>query len=251
MTPVLPAGVSPTFDLGLSDARAVVTGGAGAIGAAICRLLAEQGAVVWCLDRQAPVEAIAGVRSFVADVRSRESIAQAAKEIAAAGPVDILVNSHGLQIRAGAMDCTDQELSDILDVNVAGCWRTCQVFGAGMRQRGGAIVNVASINGILAAKTGAAYGVSKAALIHFTRILALELAPHVRVNAVAPTAVRSAMTEDLFRDPAYERGKIAAIPMGRVATVDDVATAVVLLASRRTGFVTGQTWSIDGGISLP
>ena len=119
-----------------------------------------------------------------------------------------------------------------------------------MRERGGAIVNLASINGILAAKTGAAYGVSKAALIHFTRILALELAPKVRVNAVAPTAVRSAMTADLFRDPAYEPGKKAAIPLGRIATADDVANAVVLLASRRTAFVTGQTWAVDGGISL-
>jgi NAD(P)-dependent dehydrogenase (short-subunit alcohol dehydrogenase family) len=119
-----------------------------------------------------------------------------------------------------------------------------------MKERGGSIVNIASINGILAARTGAAYGVSKAALIHFTRILALELAPTVRVNAVAPTAVRSAMTADLFRDPAYEQGKNAAIPLGRIATADDVANAVVLLASRRTAFVTGQTWAVDGGISL-
>lgn len=244
------AAVAP-FDLGLAGAHAVVTGGAGAIGAAICRLLAAQAVDVWSLDRRAPAEPIPGVRNVIADVRSRESIANASREVAAAGPVSILVNSHGLQIRTGAMDCTDEALAEILDVNVAGCWRTCQVFGAAMKERGGAIVNIASINGIVATNTGAAYGVSKAALIHFTRILALELAPKVRVNAVAPTAVRSAMTEDLFRDPGYERRKVAAIPMGRVATVDDVANAAVLLASRRTEFVTGQTWSIDGGISLP
>ncbi len=238
------------FDLGLAGARAVVTGGSGAIGAAICRLLVEQGARVWSLDRDAPAESIPGVRTLVADVRSRASIVEAAAVIAGDGPVDVLVNSHGLQIRAGAMDCTDEALAEILDVNVGGCWRTCQVFGAGMKERGGSIVNLASINGILAAKTGAAYGVSKAALIHFTRILALELAPKVRVNAVAPTAVRSAMTADLFRDPAYEPGKKAAIPLGRIATADDVANAVVLLASRRTAFVTGQTWAVDGGISL-
>lgn len=251
MTTAAPIAAAVPFDLGLAGAHAVVTGGAGAIGGAICRLLAEQGVAVWSLDRHAPAEALPGVRNVVADVTSRDSIAKASREIAAEGPVSILVNSHGLQIRAGAMDCTDQALAEILDVNVAGCWRTCQVFGAPMRERGGAIVNIASINGIVAAKTGAAYGVSKAALIHFTRILALELAPRVRVNAVAPTAVRSAMTEDLFQDPAYERAKVAAIPMGRVATAQDVANAAVLLASTRTQFMTGQTWSVDGGISLP
>lgn len=248
MTP--PASATRGFDLGLAGSRAVVTGGSGVIGAAICRMLAEQGVTVWSLDRHAPSEPIPDVRTFVADVRSRDSIAKASAAIAKDGPVDILVNSHGLQIRAGAMDCTDEALAEILDVNVGGCWRTCQAFGAEMKSRGGAIVNVASINGILAAKTGAAYGVSKAALIHFTRILALELAPNVRVNAVAPTAVRSAMTADLFRDPAYEQGKKSAIPLGRIATAEDVASAVVLLASRRTAFVTGQTWAVDGGISL-
>ncbi len=239
------------FDLGLAGSRAVVTGGSGAIGAAICRMLVEQGVTVWSLDLGLPSERIPGVHAVTADVRSRESIANASVEIGRDGPVDILVNSHGLQIRASAMDCTDGALADILDVNVGGCWRTCQAFGAQMKERGGAIVNIASINGIVAAKTGAAYGVSKAALIHFTRILALELAPAVRVNAVAPTAVRSAMTADLFRDPAYEQGKKATIPLGRVATAEDVASAAVLLASRRTGFVTGQTWAVDGGISLP
>lgn len=240
-----------TFDLGLAGARAVVTGGSGAIGGAICRMLAAQGVRVWSLDRSAAAEEIAGVRPLIGDVRSRRSIEAAAAAIAGEGPIDILVNAHGLQIRASAMDCTDEGLAEILDVNVAGCWRCCQVFGGPMKARGGAIVNIASINGILAARTGAAYGVSKAALIHFTRILALELAPTVRVNAVAPTAVRSAMTADLFRDPAYEEGKIAVIPLARVATAEDVANATVLLASRRTAFVTGQTWSIDGGISLP
>lgn len=245
-----PASAVRGFDLGLAGSRAVVTGGSGAIGAAICRMLVGQEVSVWSLDREAPAEPLAGVRTVVADVRSRDSIAAASAVVTRDGPVDILVNCHGLQIRAGAMDCTDEALAAILDVNVGGCWRTCQIFGAPMKSRGGAIVNIASINGIVAAKTGAAYGVSKAALIHFTRILALELAPMVRVNAVAPTAVRSAMTADLFRDPAYERGKQAAIPLGRVATAEDVANAVVLLASRRTGFVTGQTWAVDGGISL-
>ena len=239
------------FDLGLAGRRAVVTGGSGAIGAAVCRLLASQGADVWSVDREAARAAVDGVRALVADVGSRDSLVAAAGTIAAHGPVDILVNSHGLQIRRSAMECSDEDLARVLDVNVGGCWRTSQVFAADLRARGGAIVNVASVNGIVAAKTGAAYGVSKAALIHFTRILALELAPRVRVNAVAPTVVRSGMTADLFADRAYERGKLAAIPLARIPTADDIANAIVLLASGRTAMVTGQTWVIDGGISLP
>lgn len=248
---VAQAPVGPSFDLGLAGQRAVVTGGAGTIGGAICRLLAGQGVDVWSLDVQMAQDAIAGVSSIVADVRDRASLEAARRQIAARGPIDILVNGHGLQIRSAAMDCTDEALASIFDVNVMGGWRTAQIFGGSMRERGGSIVNIASVNGIIAAKTGAAYGASKAALIHFTRILALELAPAVRVNAVAPTAVRSGMTADLFADLSYVESKIKAIPMGRICTADDVANAVALLCSQRMAYVTGQVWMIDGGISLP
>lgn len=242
---------SAAFDLGLAGKRAVVTGAAGTIGSLICRKLAAQGARVFALDLTAPRLDHEAVQGLAVDVRSTRAVTEAAATIQADGAPDILVNGHGLQIRAGVLDCTDEMLATILDVNVGGCWRTCRAFGPAMRAHGGAIVNIASINGIVAAKTGAAYGVSKAALIHFTRILALELAPAVRVNAVAPTAVRSAMTEDLFVDPAYEAAKRLAIPLGRVATAEDVADVVLMLASARTGMVTGQTWNVDGGISLP
>ena len=235
------------FDLGLAAKRAVVTGGAGTIGGAICTLLAAQGVEVWSLDRKPSDDA--AIRSVVADVRDRASLERARETIAA--PVDILVNAHGLQIRAPAMECTDEALAAIFDVNVSGSWRTAQVFGKEMRARGGAIVNIASVNGIIAAKTGAAYGVSKAALIHFTRVLALELAPTVRVNAVAPQSVRSGMTADLYADPAYIEAKTRMTPMGRLGTADDIANAVVVLASPRMSYVTGQVWTVDGGVSLP
>jgi NAD(P)-dependent dehydrogenase (short-subunit alcohol dehydrogenase family) len=229
--------------------RAVVSGGAGAIGGAICARLAEAGAVVWSIDREA---AAGTVRHIAADVRDRTALTAAAARIESdGGPIDVLINAHGLQIRKSAMECTDADLAEIFDVNLAGAWRLCQVFAGGLRSRRGSIVNIASINGILAAKTGAAYGVSKAALIHFTRVLALELAPDVRVNAIAPTVVRSAMTADLFANPEYERAKIAAIPLGRIPSADDIAASAVAMASDAMGFVTGQVLSVDGGISLP
>lgn len=225
--------------------RVVVTGGAGTIGSDICRLFLSLGAEVWSLDLTR--SDVLGVHSTIVSVRDRKALVEAAQPILAAGGADILVNSHGLQIRSSAMDCTDEAIAEVLDVNVGGVVRCCQIFVPGMT-RGGCIINVASINGLVAAKTGAIYGASKAAVMHLTRILALELAPNVRVNAVAPTVVRSAMTEDLFVNPAYERSKIAAIPLGRIAEASDVSEAVRYLAS--APFVTGHTISVDGGISL-
>ena len=237
------------FDLGLAGSRAVVTGGSGAIGAAICRMLVEQGVTVWSLDLGLPSERIPGVHAVTADVRSRESIANASVEIGRDGPVDILVNSHGLQIRASAMDCTDGALADILDVNVGGCWRTCQAFGAQMKERGGAIVNIASINGIVAAKTGAAYGVSKAALIHFTRILALELAPAVRVNAVAPTYIRTPLNEFADKQGEMYRRWIDGTPQARLGEPEEVASVILFLASDAASLMTGSIVLADGGYS--
>lgn len=241
------------FGRSFAGRRAVVSGGAGSIGGAICAGFAAAGASVWSIDRAVPGGSGGGaVRRLAADVRDRAALIAAAAEIEReGGPIDILVNAHGLQIRRSALDCTDADLAEIFDVNVAGAWRLCQVFATGLRARRGCVVNIASINGIVAAKTGAAYGVSKAALIHFTRVLALELAPDVRVNAVAPTVVRSGMTADLFEKPDYERSKIAAIPLGRIPSAEDVALSAMSLASDAMGFVTGQVVAVDGGLSLP
>ena len=107
-----------------------------------------------------------------------------------------------------------------------------------------------SINGVVAARTGALYGASKAALNHLTKVLALELAPEVRVNAVAPTVVRSAMTEDVFARDGYEESKKAAIPLERIALPEDVAGPVLFLASADAGMITGHVLPIDGGLSL-
>lgn len=235
----------PTF-ADLAGQRAVVTGAGGTIGGGIALALAAQGAEVFALDLRAPQ--LAGCTGLAVDVRERAAIEAAA---AAASGATLVVNCHGIQIRADAMSAVDADFTTIFDVNVAGAWRVAQIFGRPLRESGGAIVNITSINGILAARTGALYGASKAALNHLTRILALELSPAVRVNAVAPTVVRSAMTEDLFQRSDYEPSKIAAIPLRRVATAEDLAAAALFLLSDASKMITGQVLAVDGGISLP
>lgn len=226
--------------------RAVVTGARGTMGSLMAQTLAEQGAEVFALDLEAPE--LDGCTGLAVDVRDRSAIEAAAKQAEGAS---LIVNCHGLQIRAGAMAAQDSDFTQIFDVNVGGAWRVAQIFGAPLLESGGAIVNITSINGILAARTGALYGASKAALNHMTRILALEMSPAVRVNAVAPTVVRSGMTEDLFQRPDYEPSKIEAIPLRRVATAEDIVAATMFLLSDASRMITGQVLAVDGGISLP
>lgn len=226
--------------------RAVVTGAGGVVGSAIALALARQGAEVFAIDLTEP--RLTGCTGLAVNVQDRDAIRRAAEMAKGAS---LIVNSHGLQIRSDAMSGTDDAFARIFDVNVGGAWRIAQEFGKQLEGKPGAIVNITSINGITAARTGALYGASKAALNHLTRIMALELSPAVRVNAVAPTVVRSKMTEDLFRTPEYEAAKIEAIPLKRIATAEDVAAATLFLLSDASSMITGQVIAVDGGISLP
>ncbi|MBM3450101.1 MAG: SDR family oxidoreductase [Armatimonadetes bacterium] len=232
--------------------RVVVTGAAGRIGAAICAEFQNVGAVVIAFDLKPAPSALATLPADVSlsaiDVTSRDSVEAAAR---AAGDVDVLVLAHGRQIRGTPMaDADDAAWDAIMEVNLKGVFRCCQAFGAPIRARGGAIVAISSINGVLASKTGAVYWVSKAGVVYMTRVLALEWAPRVRVNSVAPTTVITDMSKDLANNPAFLEKKIADIPMARLAEAEDVAATVAFLASDRAGMITGQTIAVDGGLSL-
>lgn len=234
----------------LAGRGAVVSGGAGTIGRAITRHLQANGMTVWSLDRTA--EAEPGAHALAVDVTDRGAVEAAAAGIvaAAAVPLAALVCCHGLQVRSSAMDATEDGWARVMEVNLTGAWRLCQTLAPALaRTPGAAIVNITSVNGVVAARTGAAYGCSKAALNHLTRVLALELAPAVRVNAVAPTVVRSGMTEDVFARPDYERDKLASIPLARIAEAEDIAEACGFLLSASAAMITGHVLVLDGGLS--
>ncbi|WP_291933220.1 SDR family oxidoreductase [Limnohabitans sp.] len=236
----------------LVGTQVLVTGGRGTLGAAISRGFASLGAQVWCVD-QSPInvgENDPRITHRVADVRDRASLQAVQAELAQTAGLDVLVNAHGLQIRSDFAGCDEETWMTLTDVNLNGVYRSCQVFGEPMRSRGGAIVNIGSVNGVVVSGKGTPYGIQKAAVSHMTKVLAVEWAPLVRVNAVAPTAIPSGMTQDLFANPDYVRTKTQSIPLKRTGTEEDIVHAVMFLASSASGLVTGHTLMMDGGLSL-
>ena len=224
----------------LVGASVLVTGGRGTLGAALCRGFASLDAKVWCVDIS-PLdhgEQHPRIMHRIADVRDRASLQAVQAEISRTDGLDVLVNSHGLQIRSDFAGCDEQTWMTLTDVNLNGVYRSCQVFGEPMRTRGGAIVNIGSVNGVVVSGKGT------------TKVLAVEWAPLIRVNAIAPTAVPSGMTKDLFSNPDYVREKTRNIPLKRTGTEQDIVHAVMFLASSASGLVTGHTLVMDGGLSL-
>lgn len=237
---------SPYADL--AGARVVVTGGRGTLGGAVARAFAALGATVWSLDSKPFEKESSNIKERVASVRDRASLEKVRDEMKE--PATVLVNAAGLQRRTDFAGCDEATWTELMDVNMNGVYRACQVFGAGMRKGGGSIVNFASVNGVVVSGKGTPYGVAKAGVSFMTKVIAVEWAPQVRVNAIAPTAVPSGMTADLFSNPEYVATKITGIPLQRYGTEEDIVHAVLWLASSASGLITGHTLVMDGGLSL-
>ena len=247
----------PAFDL--SGKTAVVIGGTSGIGRAIARGLAEAGAdVVPSSRRREQVkEAVAEIRTLgrrsleaVSDVSDRSSLKTLLNLcLGEFGKVDILVNSAGTTKRIPTVDVSDEEWSDILDTNVTGTLRACQIFGRHMLERNyGRIVNIASLSSFVALYEVAAYSASKAAVAMLTKSLAIEWAERgVNVNAIAPGVFRTALNQKLLDDSERGREFLLRTPMKRFGKVEELAGAAVFLASDAASFITGEVLVVDGG----
>lgn len=167
------------------------------------------------------------------------------------GRLDVVVNNAGVNYRAVAVETPESAWTSVINTNLNGTFRISSLAFPFLRESKGTVVNLASTAGHIAVAGSAAYAVSKAAIIHLTRVLALEWAEFgVRVNAVGPTIVPTSMTQGLLTNAEYMSKKLGSIPLGEVALPADVAHAVAWLASPEARMVTGHTIFVDGGATI-
>ena len=241
---------------------AFVTGASQGIGAATALALARDGFDVAVSstrpEKLAPV--VEGIRSAGAraitiglDVREQASIERAlAEAVSACGRLDVLVNNAGVPLTRPALEVTPEEWQTVLDVNLRGTFFMSQQMGRHLVKTGrpGVIVSIASTHGLVALAGRSAYGIAKAAVMHMTRMLAIEWADHgIRVNAVAPGRVDTPSRAGSLAKPGYRDAALGRIPLKRFGTADEVAGAVSYLASPAAAYITGQTIVLDGGLT--
>ena len=245
--------------LELSGKVAVVVGGTSGIGRAIAHGLAQAGADVIPTSRRADqVDTAAreieelGRRTLrvTSDVSDRASLEPVlAEALDAFGHVDVLVNSAGRTKRAATIDFSEDDWNAIIDTNLTGTLRACQVFGRHMLERqSGSIINIASLSTFVALHEVAAYSASKAAVGSLTKSLAVEWSSRgVRVNAIAPGVFRTALNQKLLDETERGREFLLRTPMRRFGNVDELAGVAIFLASDAASFVTGEIIAVDGG----
>ena len=243
------------FDL--TGKGALVTGASGGIGGAIARVLHGAGAsVALSGTRREALDALAaelGERAAVTpcDLSDAEAVGGLIADVeAAVGRVDILVNNAGLTRDNLALRLKDEDWQTVLDVNLSAAFRLCRsAMRNMMKARWGRIVNITSIVGVTGNPGQANYAAAKAGMIGMSKSLAAEVANRgITVNCVAPGFIETAMTDALGE--AQHEKLLAAVPMGRLGTPEDVAACVVFLAGDEAAYVTGQTLHVNGGMAM-
>lgn len=227
---------------------ALVIGGTGGIGSAICETLQAAGGRVLAtaIDAAEQAEAgkrLPGVEVHLLDIADDGDVLRLAREV---GPIDILVNCAGITSR-GEASFGEEEFSRVVDINLHGSMRTARAFRPALAERQGCIVNIASMMSFHGSGTAPGYSASKGGVMQLTKSLAIAWAGQgIRVNAVAPGFIVTPMT-DKHIDPVFRANREARTPMGRWGRPQDIANAVLFLASDRASFITGVILPVDGG----
>jgi len=250
----------PQFSL--EGKTALVTGASGGIGRAVCELLGAAGARLFLngtnsekLERLASELGSEGIQAdYKALDLNRPGAALELVDTMAAetGRIDILVNSAGTNRPQKAEEVSEENWDAVMDLNLKMLFFVCQAAGRRMiAQRSGSIINISSQAAAVAIPLRAAYCSSKGGVNQLTRVLALEWAPYqVRVNAVAPTFVKTGFTENMFKDAAFKQYVLDSIPLGRMAETSEVAYAVLFLACDFARIITGAVLAVDGGWTI-
>ena len=234
---------------------AVITGAARGIGLSIAKELADRGAIIASADVLPFVEWSNDLKAlhsqYFVDITSNESCLKLIESVLADhGTVDLLVNNAGIVRRGPAHSMSEEDFTKVVDVNLNGTFRMCRAAYPALKATSGSIVNLGSTSGQAAVMNTVSYSASKAAVMFLTKVLAYEwAADNIRVNAVGPTIVPSDMTASLLSNEEYMTEKLASIPLGRVATQEDVAKSIAFLLSDDAKMITGQILFIDGGVT--
>jgi 2-deoxy-D-gluconate 3-dehydrogenase len=248
----------------LTGKVAIVTGAGSGLGQATAIMLAAEGVEVFITELPDRLDRAGETLSTVThsggtghvralDVRDLESISRCVESVVEqSGRIDILVNNAGVNVRKPALEVTESDWDTVLDVNLKGLFFMAQAAGRQMHAQdpaGGSIINISSIMGLGGYWDRVAYCASKAAVINMGRVLALEWGPqNIRVNAVCPNFVITPLTEPIFaNNPEFTEDVMRRTPIGRLPTPEEIAAAVVYLASPGAASVTGQALTVDGG----
>jgi len=245
----------------LDGARALITGGSSGIGLAVAHELAGLGANLVLVARDASrlekarseiALRIPGctVETIPADLSTGAGRRQVVSRLAA--PLNILVNNAGTNIRKRMSELCLDEFRLVQETNVVSCFEMCRLlYPLLLDGAPSCVVNNASVAGLTHLRTGAPYGMSKAAMIQMTRNLAVEWAKEgIRVNAVAPWYIRTPLADQVLADPGYRKEVLDRTPMGRIGEADECARAIAFLCMPASGYITGQCLPVDGGFSV-
>jgi len=244
----------------LEGQTALITGAGRGIGRGLAMALAKAGANIVVVDiveenaeKTAELLGAMGVKAYpyVADLSKPHRIKDYVKEILkSCGRIDILVNNAGIQVRKPALEFTLEEWNNVLNIHLTASFAMAQAVVPGMIEQGaGKIVNIASINGVIAVPNTIAYSAAKSGLAGLTRAMAVEWSQfNIRTNAIGPGYCRTELTEKLFQDPKKSEWVMSRIPMRRLAEPEnDLGYVAVFLASEASAYINGQVIYVDGG----
>ena len=248
----------------LKDKVALITGASSGIGAGVAERFAAEGAKVAVnfrpgsdRDREAAVKAVTGYSTqsiaVEADVSNRAQVdAMVARITKELGGIDICINNAGIEIKKDFLETTDNEWARVLGVNLLGSFMVAQAAARAMvaQKRGGRLIFMSSVHEDIPFPGYTSYCASKGAIRMMMRNLAMELAPYgITANNIAPGAIATPINQSVLDDPVAYKNAVSEIPLGRFGTPADVAAVAVFLAGDESGYVTGSTYYVDGGLT--
>ncbi|MFH1451204.1 MAG: SDR family NAD(P)-dependent oxidoreductase [bacterium] len=237
----------------LKDKIAIITGASGGIGLATAKKFINEGATVVLADinQEAGEKAAADLNSFFVktDVSKAEDVKNLiAKTVKKYGRLDVMVNNAGIALMGAVLDCSEEDFDKVIAVNLRSVFLGIKYAGLQMKEKGGVILNTASIAGLVGFNGAAAYCASKGGIVELTRAAALDLATFkIRVNSVAPAVIKTAMTKDMIENPQYSQALLGQTPLGRFGEPEEIANVFCFLASDEASYITGSIYPVDGG----